>query len=203
MSISGKSHLKTTGLLFAGLLVTGGANAGEYGQPYSFGTPATVADIAAFDIDIMADGRGLPPGSGTYAEGEELFADGCAYCHGENLEGGDGKALAEILEPPVRAGPRLIGGRGTLTTEKFVKTVESYWPYSTTLYDFIRRAMPITDPGSLTDDEVYALSAYILGRANIIEQSDVMDADTLWQVQMPNRDGFFDDERPEPVINYD
>ncbi len=81
--------------------------------------------------------------------------------------------------------------------------MESYWPYASTLFDFIRRAMPMPEPGSLSDDEVYALAAFILGEANIIDKSLVMDADTLWQVQMPNRDGFFVDERPEPVINFD
>ncbi len=184
------------------LVVTSGANSGgEYGGPYSFGTPATEAEIAAWDIDIMPDGRGLPPGSGTHAQGKELFANTCSYCHGKKLQGGDPKTVE--LEAPLRVGPRLIGGRSTLTTDKPVKTVESYWPYASTLFDFIRRAMPMPEPGSLSDDEVYALAAFILGEANIIDKSLVMDADTLWQVQMPNRDGFFVDERPEPVINFD
>ena len=190
------------GAALAGLVLAGGAGAqGAYGGPYPFGTPATEAEIAAWDIDVMADGRGLPPGSGTHAQGKEIFADACANCHGDNLEGGGRRAVA--LDPPVRIGTALIGGRGTLNTDRPLKTVESYWPYASTLFDFIRRAMPMVAPGSLTDDQVYALSAFILGEANIIDKSEVMNADTLWQVEMPNRDGFFVDDRPDPVVNFD
>ena len=115
---------------------------------------------------------------------QQIFADQCAVCHGENLEG--------IRNPnlPQGGGPALIGGRGTLNTPKFKITVESYWPYASTLYDYILRAMPYTAPSSLKPDEVYSLVAYILGRGNIIDKKTVMDAKSLPKVQMPNRDGF-------------
>ena len=98
---------------------------------------------------------------------------------------------------PAGASLRLIGGRGTLTSQKAVATVESYWPYATTLFDYIRRAMPFTAPGSLSADEVYAVCAYILGEAKIIDKTTVLDPQTLPRVEMPNRDGFISDPRPE------
>lgn len=154
------------------------------------GTTPTAEEIAAIDIDAMPDGRGLPAGSGTAVQGKEVFAEQCAACHGENLEG-----IKEL------GGDRLIGGRDTLGTPKPVKTVESYWPYATTVFDYIKRAMPFTAPGSLSDDEVYAVTAYILNRANIIDEDDEMNADTLARVEMPNKDGFIPDPRPD-VRNY-
>jgi cytochrome c len=178
-----------------------GANAQGYGGPYPFGRPATPDEIAAFDIDIMPDGTGLPEGEGTAAQGETVFKANCAICHGENLQGGDTTQVKFDRFTP-NGGP-LIGGRGTLTTDKPVKTVESYWPYATTLYDYIRRAMPFTSPGSLTDEEVYAVAAYILSEAKIIDPGQAMNKDTLWKVEMPNRDGFIPDPRPDKVINYD
>ena len=162
-----------------------------YGGPYGFGTPATERQIAAVDIDAMPDGRGLPPGSGTSAQGAEVYAALCAACHGEQLEG-----IPEV------GGDKLIGGRGSLASGQPVKTVESYWPYATTLFDYVKRAMPLPAPGSLTDDEVYAVSAFILAEAGIIGRDQVMNATTLPQVQMPNRDGFVADPRPD-VHNYD
>ena len=202
MFTSVRTICAASGAVLAGLVLAGGANAdGGYGGPYTFGTPATQAEIAAWDIDIMADGRGLPRGQGTYEQGKTIYANQCAFCHGENLQGGNAKAVE--LEPPLRIGPRLIGGRGTLNTEKPVMTVESYWPYSSTLFDFIRRAMPMPSPGSLTDEDIYALSAYILAEANITDKSEVMNADTLWRVKMPNRDGFYPDDRPDPVVRFD
>ncbi|MGH6828342.1 MAG: c-type cytochrome [Rhizomicrobium sp.] len=164
-----------------------------YPGHYSFGTPATQADIAAWNQDVRPDGQGLPPGSGTYEKGQQIYAAQCASCHGANLEG--------IRNPnlPQGGGPALIGGRGTLDTPKFKITVESYWPYATTLYDYILRAMPYTAPSSLKPDEVYSLAAFILGRANIVDKTEVMDAASLPKVRMPNRDGFFPDNRPYPV----
>jgi cytochrome c len=164
-----------------------------YGGPYNYGTPATQAEIAAWDIDAMPDGRGLPAGSGTYAKGADLYAGQCAACHGPKLEGVNNAAL------PRGGGDRLVGGRGTLNTPRFVMTVESYWPYATTLFDYIRRAMPYNAPGSLKNDEIYSLVAYILGEGNVIDKNLVMDAQSLPKVQMPNRDGFYLDDRPEPV----
>ena len=179
----------------------GGAQAQGYGGPYNIGRPATADEIAKWDIDVMPDGTGLPPGQGTHAEGAVIFKNSCALCHGDNLKGGDAAKVTFDRFTP--RGDPLIGGRGTLTTDNPVKTVESYWPYSTTLFDYIRRAMPFVAPGSLKDNEVYALVAFILGEANIIDKAQVMNKDTLWKVQMPNKDGFISDPRPDKVINYD
>ena len=119
--------------------------------------------------------------------GKTVYSAQCLSCHGANLEGG--------------MGDRLIGGRGTLPgngpRKSTIKTVESYWPYATTLFDYIKRAMPFSAPGSLKDDEVYALVAYILSEGKVIKPTDVMDAKTLPKVAMPNRDGFIPDARPE------
>lgn len=164
---------------------TGFAQQG-YGGPYGFGTPATEEEIAAVDIDAMPDGRGLPPGSGTWAQGREVYMAQCAACHGEQLEG-----------IPELGGDKLIGGRSSLASGSPIKTVESYWPYATTLFDYVKRAMPLVAPGSLSDDEVYAVSAFILAEAGIIEQDQVIDATTLPQVEMPNREGFVPDPRPD------
>jgi mono/diheme cytochrome c family protein len=176
----------------------GGAFAQQAGYPasYDIGTPAAADDIAAWDIAYPPSGAGLPAGSGTYEQGKQLFADNCAVCHGDDLKGHRDPNL------PQGGGAALIGGRGTLNTDKPLMTVESYWPYATTLYDYIHRAMPFTSPDSLKPDEVYALVAYILGEANIIDKSAVMDAQSLPKVEMPNRDGFYVDNRPMPVLPY-
>src|SRR6185369_5498267 len=133
------------------------------------------------------DGRGLPQGSGSVLQGKSIYLQQCASCHGENLQGG--------------TGDRLVGGRGSLVNgdpaKAPVKTVESYWPYATTLFDYIKRAMPLTAPDSLSNDDVYALTAYILARAGIVDADARMDARTLVGVRMPNRDGFIADSRPE------
>jgi cytochrome c len=143
---------------------------------------------------IPADGTGLPPGRGTPAQGAIVYAQSCAACHGEKLEG----------QKTIGA-PALIGGRGTLNrvpklgtppTNLPVKTVESYWPYATTVFDYVRRAMPMTAPGSLSDDQVYAVTAYILAQARIVPADAVLDAKTLPAIRMPNRDGFVADYRP-------
>src|ERR1700742_488390 len=148
---------------------------------YPFGTPASKADIDAWDKDVRPDGMGLPAGSGTYKKGAEIYGEQCASCHGMKLEG-----VREITLPQ-GGGPALIGGRGTLNTPKYKQTVESYWPYASTLFDYITRAMPYTAPGSLQPDEVYSLVAYILGEGNIVAKSAVMDAKSLPKVQMPNK----------------
>jgi cytochrome c len=168
------------------------AHAQGYPQTFSFGEPATQSDIAAIDIAIPADGKGLPPGKGDHEAGKQVYERACAACHGPKLEG-----VAKIPNMPSGAALRLIGGRGTLTQRRPIFTVESYWPYATTLFDYIRRAMPFNAPGSLTANEVYALSAFILAEAKIIEKSMVLDANSLPKVQMPNRDGFVPDPRPE------
>jgi cytochrome c len=153
---------------------------------FGFGTTPTEDELAAF-TSPLPDGRGLPAGSGSVAQGSTLYQGQCAACHGDKLQGG--------------VGDRLIGGRGTLVNndprKAPIKTVESYWPYATTLFDYIKRAMPQTTPGSLNDDEVYALCAYILSEAKIIPSDRTLDAKSLAQVKMPNRDGFIPDRRPE------
>ena len=155
-------------------------------QAYAFGTRPSEAELGHF-VSPLPDGRGLPQGSGSVLEGKSVYQQRCASCHGEKLQGG--------------LGDRLIGGRGTLVNDSPakapVKTVESYWPWPTTLFDYIKRAMPMAAPGSLTDDEVYALTAYILSQANIVSEDAIMSADTLPKVVMPNRDGFIPDHRPE------
>jgi cytochrome c len=135
------------------------------------------------DIDVSPSGAGLPPGSGTVQQGRQVFAAKCAACHGQ---GG--------IEGPA---DRLAGGHGTLKTSKPLKTVGSYWPYATTLYDYIYRAMPFNAPQSLTPDEVYSVVAWILYRNEIIPEDVVMDAKTLPAAQMPNRNGFVPDPRPD------
>lgn len=155
---------------------------------FGVGQPATEEQIARIDIDVMPDGRGLPPGQGTYAEGEELYSQTCAACHGQDLGGNKDLGAAP-----------LIGGRGTLTEEKPVKTVESFWPHASTLFDYVHRAMPMDAPGSLSADEVYAVSAYILGRADIIsdDPGTTLDATSMAEITMPNADGFVADPRPD------
>jgi len=154
-------------------------------QLLGFGNDATQEEIAGWDIDIAPDGAGLPEGSGTVAQGREIFAKLGAPCHGANGEGTD-------------AAPALVGGQGTLASDSPKKTVGSYWPYATTLYDFIHRAMPATAPQSLKPDEVYALCAFLLHANGIIPDDAVMDQDSLPKVVMPNHDGFTSpDPRPD------
>ena len=181
--------------LAATVLASGGisALAQGYGGPYGFGATPSAEEIAAVDIDAMPDGRGLPPGSGTYQDGREIFMAQCAACHGEDLQGIPDVGIG---------GDRLIGGRGRLAGDSPAKTVESYWPHATTVFDYVKRAMPFHAPGSLSDDEVYAVTAFILGETDIIGRDDVVNAETLPQVQMPNRDGFVPDPRPD-VHNYE
>lgn len=198
MSSMRKPRLALGAALALGVFVMPLAALGQsYTGNYPFGAPATQADIDAWNKDVRPDGQGLPSGSGTFEKGEKIYAGQCAVCHGDNLQGVRNPNL------PQNGGPALIGGRGTLNTPKFKITVESYWPYATTLYDYILRAMPYTAPSSLKPDEVYSLVAFILGRANVIDKKTVMDAKSLPKVEMPNRDGFFRDNRPYPVKRYD
>lgn len=140
--------------------------------------------IERFDISVLPTGEGLPKGQGTAHEGADIYAVHCAACHGDKGEGrGDYVAL--------------VGGRGTLSTARPILTVGSYWPYATTLFDYIRRAMPYAAPGSLTADEIYAVSAWVLAENGIISKSAVMNQQTLPRVRMPNRDGFVPDSRPD------
>jgi len=168
-------------------LVPLGAFAQTKAVRYGFGAPATPGELSKF-FSIPPDGRGLPPGSGTAAKGAQVYAQSCTACHGDQLQGNPQKGIG---------GDRLIGGRGTLATKTPIKTVESYWPFATTLFDYIKRAMPFSAPGSLSDDDVYSVVAYILSQAKIIQPTDTMNATTLATVAMPNRDGFEPDPRPE------
>ena len=163
-----------------------GAQVAPQAGRYGLGRPAEPAEIAALDIDVMPDGAGAPEGRGSYDEGQAVYAARCATCHGADLQGGANFGA-----------PRLIGGRGTLDGETPVRTVESYWPHASTLFDYIHRAMPFSAPGSLTDDEVYAVTAYILGRAGIVAEGATLSADRFEAIEMPNEDGFTGDPRPD------
>src|SRR5947207_10895327 len=148
------------------------------GKAPAFGAAVSAEEIARWDISIPPSGAGLPPGSGTVKQGEAVYAAKCQACHGAKGAGKPADAL--------------VGGIGTLTSGNPVRTVGSYWPYATTLFDYVRRAMPTTNPSSLSDDEVYAVTAYVLHLNGIVGESAVLDARALPQVRMPNRDGFVD-----------
>ena len=143
-----------------------------------FGQPIGPNDLAPWDISIGPDGGGLPAGSGTPAQGATVYAErGCALCHGERGSGGP-------------SGPLVGGGPLNTSDRDPVKLIGNYWPYATTIFDYTRRAMPWNQPKTLTNDEVYALTAYILALNKIIGENDVMNAEALPKVRMPNRDGF-------------
>ena len=164
-------------------LATAGAASATPPAP-DFGTRITPADLAG-EYSVPPSGTGLPTGHGTVADGAKVFAGQCAACHGDALQG-----------VKAAGGPALVGGRGTLAAKKPVKTVESNWPYATTLFDYVRRAMPFNAPGSLSDDQVYAVVAYILAQDKVIAPDASLDAASLPRVRMPNADGFVPDPRP-------
>ncbi len=171
---------------------TGTGTTDPYGV-YGFGRDATSADISALDIDISPDGTGLPAGSGTPGQGATLFASTCAPCHGDKGQGTAQDANEVLIgtQPWFQLGnPKSVGPA----------TIGNYWPYATTLFDYIRRAMPFTAPESLTNDQVYQVVAYLLNQNKIIGDNDVMNAQTLPKVQMPNKDGFVPDPRPWPEV---
>jgi cytochrome c len=148
-------------------------------QNSGLGKPIAESDIKQWDIAILPDGTNLPPGSGTPAQGAKIFAEKCSACHGDAAKGG----VAPYY-------PALVGGQPLTNGIDTVKTIANYYAYATTIFDYTRRAMPYNMPRSLTDDEVYALTAYILSQNKLIGDNDVMDAKTLPQVKMPNRDNF-------------
>ncbi|WP_407146888.1 c-type cytochrome [Bradyrhizobium sp. ORS 86] len=152
-------------------------------ERYGIGRPATPAEIAGWNIDIGRDGSNLPPGSGSAERGRVVFSEQCVACHGDKGQGG--------------VGDRLVGGQGTLATAKPIRTVGSYWPYAPTLFDYIRRAMPQNAPQSLSNEDVYAVSAYILSLNGIVPADAVLDAKSLAAIKMPNRGGFVGDPRPD------
>src|SRR5215470_16932292 len=146
---------------------------------HGLGRKISERDLAAWDNDVRPDGAGLPPGRGSVAQGREIYLAKCSACHGESGEGS-----------PM---DRLVGGQGTLATARPVKTIGSYWPYATTLFDYLRRTMPFTAPQTLDNDEVYALTAYLLSLNGLIAKDAVLDAKTLPKVEMPNRKNFVPD----------
>jgi len=156
-------------------------------QRFDLGRAASAAEVAAVDIDVTPSGAGLPAGSGTAAQGATLYATNCASCHGANGEG----------KPP--AYPQLLGGpKGSFdfaSDFKIPRTVGNYWPYATTLFDYIRRAMPLAAPGSLTPDQTYAVTAYLLNREGIIPDGTSLDAKSLAAIQMPAKSHFVADDR--------
>jgi mono/diheme cytochrome c family protein len=155
-----------------------------HGESPNLGKPITPADLAEWDIDIEPSGAGLPPGSGTAAQGAAIFADNCALCHGDGGKGG------VFLGKGAPAAPALVEDKKINGIDESTTTIANYWPYATTLFDYIRRAMPWTQPRSLSDTDVYALTAYILAQNKLIDAGLTVDAQTLPKVQMPNRDGF-------------
>ena len=155
------------------------------GPKPGLGKPVGEADVAAWDINAMPDGTGLPPGRGTPAQGAKIYAEKCVVCHGQN---GTGKPFAA-----------LVGGAPVSSGIETSKTIANFWGYPTMIFDFTRRAMPFQAPRTLSNDEVYALTAYILALNKLIGENDVMNAETLPRVRMPNRDGFivrFPDKTP-------
>src|ERR1700744_5508822 len=150
---------------------------------YGIGRAATDAEIAGWNIAIGRNGENLPPGSGTVAHGKEVFAEQCSACHGEKGEGG--------------VGERLVGGQGTIATKKPIKTVGSFWPSSPTRFDYLRRAMPQNAPQSLSNEDVYAVAAYILNINGLLPADATLDAKSLSAIKMPNRKMFVGDPRPD------
>jgi cytochrome c len=153
-------------------------------QPRGLGRAATSAEIVRASISVAPDGTGLPPGRGTPITGRAVYEAKCAACHGMK---GEGSTMF----------PKLVGGVGSLKTAQPVGTIGSYWPFATTVWDYINRAMPYQDPGSLRPDEVYGVTAYLLYLNGIIKQGTELNRLSLPQVEMPNRHGFVDDERPD------
>ncbi len=157
--------------------------AGAFAQRLGAGRAASASEIKAWDISISDGGSELPPGAGTVAEGREVYDRRCKRCHGDAGKGGDEGAL--------------VGGQGSLATPKPLKTVGSFWPRATTLFDYVRRAMPYKNPGSLSDPQVYAVTAYILNLNGIVKPEERIDSQALLKLKMPNRDGFIPDARPD------
>ena len=153
------------------------------GERYELGRAATGDEIGAWDIDVRADGTGLPAGHGSVAEGARVYAEKCAVCHGDRGQGG-----------PM---DKLVGGESSLATAGPVKTVGSFWPHASTLFDYVRRAMPFNAPQSLSNNDTYAAVAYVLHLNGIIPADASLDQSSLAQVRMPNQHGFVADPRPD------
>ncbi|HUA53970.1 MAG TPA: cytochrome c [Candidatus Sulfotelmatobacter sp.] len=186
MSSSPERRRRPVAATLAGLLAAVAATAWA-AEParYGYGTPATPAAIAGWDIDARPDGAGLPSGKGSVAQGAEIYVQQCAACHGTFGEG-EGRY------------PKLAGGDGTLTQDRPEQTVGSYWPFAVTVWDYIDRAMPFPAPHSLSADQVYAVTAYVLNLNNIVDGDFVATRDSLPKVKMPNHDHFvWQDPRPD------
>lgn len=170
-------------MCFAALCLVAFAATGADAQKLGLGTPATPEQIKGWDIDARPDGHGLPPGKGTAAQGEEIFQNGCAACHGEFGEGKD-------------RWPALAGGHGTLKHDRPDKTIGSFWPHASTIFDYVKRAMPFGNAQSLSDDEIYAVTAYLLQLNDVIKDPNFeLNAKTIQTIRMPNADGFYLDDR--------
>jgi cytochrome c len=162
-------------VVLAVVLLAGCTTATQRETP-NLGRVATAQEIAGWDISVAPDGTGLPAGRGTALEGAPVYEQKCQACHGARGAG--------------QPNDRLVGGQGTLASNAPVRTIGSYWPYATTIFDYVRRAMPYIQPQTLTNDEVYAVTAYLLQQNGIIGERDEMNAQTLPRVKMPNRDNF-------------
>jgi len=162
-------------LVISGCASTSSSSSGVVETP-NLGREVTAAQIAGWDISVGPDGIGLPPGKGTAATGAAVYEQKCQVCHGAKGAG--------------QPNDRLVGGQGTLASKTPVRTIGSYWPYATTVFDYVRRAMPYVQPQSLTNDEVYAVTAYLLNLNGIIGETDEINAQTLPKVAMPNRTNF-------------
>jgi cytochrome c5 len=180
-SFARNASLATTAMAILALDGSGTA-AQEVGR-FEVGQVVTESELVAWDIDIGVDGAGLPPGRGSVQEGKAIYEAKCLACHGREGQGG-----------PM---DRLAGGQGTLKSAAPIKTIGSYWPHATTVFDYVRRAMPLDKPQSLTGDEVYALTAYLLHLNRIVGADAVMDAKTLPKIRMPNVNALRPDPRPD------
>lgn len=178
-------YLKATALTLGVGLLAAPVLAGQYG----LGRPALPEEIAAWNLDIHPDGTGLPEGSGSVEDGEMLFSENCASCHGDFAEGVDNW-------------PKLAGGDGTLADKDPVKTVGSYWPYLSTVWDYVHRSMPFGNAQSLSNDDVYAITAYILYSNYLVEEDFVLSNENFLEVEMPNADGFIVDDREEAESHF-
>jgi cytochrome c5 len=180
-SFARNASLATTAM--AMLALDGSGTAAQEVGRFEVGQVVTESELVAWDIDIGVDGAGLPPGRGSVQEGKAIYEAKCLACHGREGQGG-----------PM---DRLAGGQGTLKSAAPIKTIGSYWPHATTVFDYVRRAMPLDKPQSLTADEVYALTAYLLHLNRIVGADAVMDAKTLPKIRMPNVNALRPDPRPD------